>query len=279
MRFSLVLCTVERTVELNRLLDSLAKQSFQDFELIVADQNRDDRVLDRLKAYDGRFPIVHLRCPIGASRARNEGLAVAGGDIRAFPDDDCWYPEDLLEKVADFFSKNPGFDGLTGRCVDLRGKDSVGSYIKEGGVVSLREPWRKSTAVSVFFTREATRKAGGFDEGLGPGAGTIYRGAEDVQYVIRVLKAGCRVFYSPRILVYHENPTAGYGPLVAQRGYFYGCGFGHVLRQEGYPMWVMAMPLIRPLGGVILSLVTGRFQKGLFHLANFRGRLRGWLGT
>jgi glycosyltransferase involved in cell wall biosynthesis len=279
MRFSLVVGTIKRTVELDRLLGSLGKQSCQDFELIVVDQNRDHRVLDRLKAYEGRFPIVHLRNAIGLSRARNAGLGVARGDIIAFPDDDCWYPEDLLEKVADFFSKHPEFGGLTGRSVDLTGEDTVGRYIKDEGLVSLRDVWRKAVGFSMFLTRESTQKAGGFDEGLGPGAGTIYQGAEDIQYLIGVLKAGCRVFYSPRILVYHENPLVGYGPLVVQRGYSYGCGHGCVLRRERYPMGVVATALVRPLGGTILSLVTGRFQKGLYHFAIFRGRLRGWLGA
>jgi glycosyltransferase involved in cell wall biosynthesis len=277
MKFSLVTGTVGRTVELDRLLDSLGKQSCQDFELIVADQNPDDRLLNRLRPYEGRFPIVHLQCSLGASRARNAGLGVARGSIISFPDDDCWYPEDLLEKVADFFLSNPGFDGLTGRCVDRSGEDSVGRYVKEEGLVSLRDLFRKATAVTMFFTRESTRKVPGFDEDVGPGAETIYQGAEDLQYLIRLLKAGCRVFYSPRILVYHENPTVGYSPAAAQRGYSYGCGLGRVLRQEGYPRRVMAGPLIRPLGGAIVSLATGRLQKGLYHFAVFRGRLRGWL--
>jgi glycosyltransferase involved in cell wall biosynthesis len=158
MRFSLVVGTIKRTVELDRLLGSLGKQSCQDFELIVVDQNRDHRVLDRLKAYEGRFPIVHLRNAIGLSRARNAGLGVARGDIIAFPDDDCWYPEDLLEKVADFFSKHPEFGGLTGRSVDLTGEDTVGRYIKDEGLVSLRDVWRKAVGFSMFLTRESTKR-------------------------------------------------------------------------------------------------------------------------
>jgi len=279
MRFSLVVGTVKRTVELDRLLGTLAKQSCQDFELIVVDQNPDDRLVERLKPYEKSFPIVHLRSALGVSRARNAGLAVVRGDIISFPDDDCWYPQDLLEKVSDFFSKHPEFDGLTGRCVDLSGAESVGKYVKDEGLVSLQDVFRKATGVTMFFTRDSAQKAGGFDESMGPGGGTIYQGAEDIQYLIRALKAGCRVFYSPEILVYHENPTAGYGLPAAQRGYSYGCGFGHVLRREGYPMGVVAGALIRPLGGTILSLVTGRFQKALYHFAIFRGRLRGWLGA
>lgn len=131
----------------------------------------------------------------------------------------------------------------------------------------------------MFFRRKSAQKVGGFDEGLGVGAETIYQGAEDIKYLIRVLKAGCRVFYSPKILVYHENPLIGYDSRVVQRGYYYGCGFGRILRQEGYPMAFMAWSLIRPLGGTILSLLTCRFKKGRYHFAIFRGRLRGWLSA
>ena len=56
--FALILATVGRTVELNRLFDTLAAQSYRDFEVIVVDQNRDDRLL----------PILH--------RARYLGLVL-----------------------------------------------------------------------------------------------------------------------------------------------------------------------------------------------------------
>src|SRR5574340_342784 len=94
--FSLVLATVGRTAELERFLDALERQTCPDFELLVIDQNPDDRLRPILNRHRGRFEIKHTRSATGLSRARNVGLRLARGEIVAFPDDDCWYPTTLL---------------------------------------------------------------------------------------------------------------------------------------------------------------------------------------
>jgi len=103
-------------------------QTYANFELIVVDQNDDDRLVPILKDYKEKFSILHLRSKKGLSRARNVGLRYVSGDIVAFPDDDCWYPPDLLERVANFFEEHPGVDGLTGRSVDENGESSSGRF-------------------------------------------------------------------------------------------------------------------------------------------------------
>ena len=99
MRFSLVLATVGRTEELNRFFASLDYATHRNFEVILVDQNPDDRLNSVLDHYDGRFPALHLRSERGLSRARNVGLRRVTGDVVAFPDDDCWYPPNLLNQV------------------------------------------------------------------------------------------------------------------------------------------------------------------------------------
>ena len=57
--FSLILATVDRTGEVERLLDSLDSQTHREFELIVVDQNKDERLVPLLRAYRERFSILH----------------------------------------------------------------------------------------------------------------------------------------------------------------------------------------------------------------------------
>ena len=115
MRFSLVLGTVSRTWELERFLVSLNAQTYRDFELIVVDQNPDDRLVPLLAACADGFPTTHLRSERGLSRAKNVGIEAASGAVIGFPDDNCEFPPRLLEKVAAFFERHPEIDGLTTR--------------------------------------------------------------------------------------------------------------------------------------------------------------------
>src|ERR1700687_2188783 len=84
-KFSLVLATVGRTSELERFLMHLNRQSYRKLELILVDQNPDDRLIPLVTTYRECFPVIHCRSAIGLSRARNVGLAHAAGDILAFP--------------------------------------------------------------------------------------------------------------------------------------------------------------------------------------------------
>jgi glycosyltransferase involved in cell wall biosynthesis len=82
------MATINRDQEISRFLAKLDAQTHQDFELIVVDQNSDDRLCRVIETYQNRFTIRHLRSSVtGASRSRNLGLREAKGDIIGFPDD------------------------------------------------------------------------------------------------------------------------------------------------------------------------------------------------
>src|SRR5450756_1841604 len=118
MRFSLIVATLQRTTELRRLFASLERQAYRDFEVIVVDQNPDDRLLPIIGAFAAKLTIRRLTCAPGLWRARNVGLREAKGDIVSFPDDDCWYDGGLLAIVNQRLTDHPEWDGVLGDAVD-----------------------------------------------------------------------------------------------------------------------------------------------------------------
>jgi glycosyltransferase involved in cell wall biosynthesis len=276
VKFSLIVCTLGRVAELERLLASLAAQSHTDFEVIVVDQNADGRLAPLLAAHASHLMLRHLRCAPGLSRSRNLGLHHATGDVIAFPDDDCWYPDELLAQVAAFFEEHPLVGGLSGRATDEQGRNVAGRWDRQAGLLTLENVWRRAISFTIFLRRGAVMRLGPFDETLGVGAGTPFGSGEETEYLIRALKAGTVLFYSPRYAVYHPEVGAEYGDRAAARALGYGLGMGRVLRLHRYGAGFVLRSLVRPLGGGLLFFLMGQRNRARFHLNVARGRWAGW---
>jgi glycosyltransferase involved in cell wall biosynthesis len=258
-------------------LTSLGDQTHRNFELIVVDQNPDDRLEPILSSYADNFPIVHLRTDRrGLSRAKNLGLTYASGDIVGFPDDNCLFPPRLLEEVARFFADHPEVDGLTGRSVDEDGADSNGRYDVLPGAVDKFNVWRRGIAYNIFLRRESIGKVR-FDEELGPGAGTAWGAGDETDFLLRLLDQGVSLRYGPTLVVVHPQPVPPYDAAARRRAYAYGCGIGHVLRRHRYPPGFVASWLIRPLGATVVSLACRTHAEAAYHRSTFEGRVRGLL--
>ena len=228
MRFSLILATVGRVSELERFLEALNIQTHRRFELIVVDQNKDERLSPVLASHRERFSILHLRSEPGLSRARNVGLGHITGDVVAFPDDDCWYPPELLERVAAFLDDHPKLDGVTGREETSRGQIGTHRFDKRSGLLTRSNVWRRASSNTLFLRRSVVEEVGGFDETLGVGSGTLWGAGEDIDYPLRAVKTGFKIAYKPDICVVH--PVGGRSLLardyakLSGRAYKYGAG-------------------------------------------------------
>jgi glycosyltransferase involved in cell wall biosynthesis len=272
MHFSLVLATIGRERELYRLFDSLCAQTHQDFDTIIVDQNDDDRI-DRLVAqYGGRLRLRHIRAPKGGhARANNVGLQYAGGELTGFPDDDCWYPADLLEQVERTFRERPDLGGISGR-------EITGRWHRRAGCLNLMNLWKRHISFALFY-RSSLIAGLRFDESLGIGAGTRWGSGEETDYLIRAMQRGS-VWYDPALVVGHPQwAAAPYSEPIRTKARSYAVGMGHVLKMHSYPLYFMAWQCFRPLAGVTLALFRGNVPKAAFHLAILSGRAEGWLAT
>jgi len=276
MRFSIIIATINRIEENLRLLESIAAQQYNDLEVIFADQNEDDRLNAILAHFRSLFPIVHLRSQKGLSRARNKALALAQGKIICFPDDDCWYPPNLLIEVDRRMRENPHLAGYTGRCTDEHGRLSAGGESKRPGLINRHNVWRSGVSATMFLRSNVLKQVGGFDEELGVGSGTPFQSGEDTDLLLRAIKEGYKIQYLPSLVIYHPLPPL-YSRAAVTRARLYGAGMGRVLRKHAEaPVWSYYYILF-PLGGALIALLQGDLGLARLRVTRAFGRLQGWL--
>ena len=277
MRFSLILATIGRTEEVKNFLSSLVSQSYQSYELIVVDQNYDDRLVSIINYFKDKFPILHLRSTPGLSRARNVALKYISGDIVAFPDDDCLYPPETLERVANFFINHSAVDGLTGRPLD-----NSTQWHHQAGSVNRFNVWRRAISYTIFIRQPVVEQVGYFDESLGVGAGTPWGAGEEADYMLRILEAGFKVHYDPTLTVSHPGPIQVQKEdftISLDKTYRYAMGYGRVLALRNFPWWFFTYQSVRPVVGAMLAIFQGRREKAIVHWKVFQGRVKGWRGV
>ena len=104
---SIVIPTYNRANFIQRAIASVCSQSYQNFEVIVVDDNSQDNtaeVVREIAKRDRRINYCRHSSNLGGSAARNTGIKKATGKYIAFLDsDDVWLPQKLelqLEAIA-----------------------------------------------------------------------------------------------------------------------------------------------------------------------------------
>lgn len=99
---SVIIPVYNIAAHLEQCLDSVARQTLADIEVICVDDGSTDEspaILAHYAAEDSRFRVV-TQANAGPGAARNAGLALAGGEYVIFLDSDDWFEPDFLEKMV-----------------------------------------------------------------------------------------------------------------------------------------------------------------------------------
>jgi glycosyltransferase involved in cell wall biosynthesis len=271
---SLVVATVNRVAELERLLASLEAQTYQRFEVIVVDQNPDDRLAPVLRRHPG-LAIRHLRSELGVSRARNAGLRSAQGDITAFPDDDCWYPQQLLAGVVQWLEAHPDSAGVLTGVRDEKHQLMAPKFPPPPGPCTKKSVFRCAVTFNAFLRASAVKVVGDFREDIGPGTPSPYQSGEDLDYMIRVVECGLGLWYQPQLTVHHRDMNS---PERRRRTtYPYALGLGYILRLHEYSWWVAGNVWLRSLAGAAVHLCKGNWELSYLYLRRAVGEFRGYV--
>lgn len=271
---SLIVATLNRVKELERLLSSLERQSYKDFEVILVDQNPDDRLLPALQEHPA-VRVHHLRSERGLSRARNIGLRAAKGEIIALPDDDCWYPDQLLETVTEWFEMHPEFDSLFTGIRTEENKQMAPQWAPGPCRCTMENISYCGGSVTAFMRMRLIEGVGFFNEGIGQGAPTRYQSGEDLDYFIRFAERGWQGWYEPSFTVHH--PELQSIERFRRTSHSYALGVGYVLRLHGYSWWYLSKFLIRSCGGAALSLCKGDIRRAHAYFLRAVGLLQGYV--
>ncbi len=269
---SLILATVGRSEELHIVLDSLADQEERGFEIIVVDQNPDDRLVPILNARRD-LTIRHLRQDRpNLSAARNRGLVEAAGDWVAFPDDDCWYEPGSIAAVQRQIVSMPSLGGIVARWVEADPSGPRPAHDLD------ESAWRgfrggDASSIALFLRRESVLAMSGFDARIG--VGQYFGAGEETDLLLRLLSLKKPIRYLPDARVHHVYSKRA--PAVTRRAWratrARARGVGAIYAKHRLSPFVIARGLAAPL---INPLLGPHKLAGLFHgSAAVLGRIQG----
>jgi GT2 family glycosyltransferase len=203
---------------------------------------------------------------------------VIRGEVVCFPDDDCWYPDDVLRRVDQALKKNSHWHGIIGDSVDASGRTTLPWRDQEG---KLTRPmsWRRAISYAIFLRSSIIAEIGGFDETLGVGANTPWGSGEDNDLVLRALKAGSYIEYDPNVHIHHPRLFPVFDKARCAKGYSYALGDGRLLRKHPMPLWWQSLFFAVPLCRAALALIKLHRKETYFHLLTFKGRLKGFVSA
>ncbi len=272
MKFSLIMPTINVTIELKLFLDSLKKQTYKNFELIVVDQNKDTRAYEIIKLYEEDFEIKYMKNnEIGLSINRNKGLFMMSGDIVAFPDDDCEYSSDTLEKVVKYFETNKDKKIYSCRTLE-KGKDYGTGVMLDYSTEITKDNVAETVKSITFFVNYTFEDLELFDEDLGVGA--YFGSGEETDYVLRLLHKGYKGDYYHDDIIFHPAKKGNYDDL--ERAKKYALGYGALVKKEVIERknWKYLLKFIKKLMRNIGGMLVTKNKK--YHGVVFEGRLEGF---
>jgi glycosyltransferase involved in cell wall biosynthesis len=176
---SVIIPTFNRSSCVTNAIESVLRQTYTDFEIVVVDDGSTDNTRERLEPYMPRIRYAYQQNR-GASAAQNKGVALAAGEwVSVLGDDDEWLPT-KLERQFDALAK---FREECGACFTdsqfMVGGDLRETMFAEGGFKvsdksGILKDWLRYECEgypiigiqSLLVRRSLFNEIGGFDESM-----------------------------------------------------------------------------------------------------------------
>ena len=252
MRYSFIIPVYNRPDEVDELLDSLTRQAEKDFEVIVVEDGSDVPCKEVCGKYAGKLDLHYYMKPnSGPGQSRNYGVERANGEYVIILDSDVVVPEGYLKAVDDELSKQPA-DAFGGPdCAHPSFTDtqkaisySMTSFFTTGGIRGGKKKLDKfyPRSFNMGVRRDVYERLGGFSK---------MRFGEDIDFSIRIFKAGCHCRLFPEAWVWHKRRT-DFRKFFRQ---VYNSGIARINLYKKYPeslKLVHMLPMVFTLGVLLM---------------------------
>lgn len=208
MKYSLIIPVYNRPEEVDELLESLTRQTYKDFEVVVVEDGSQIPCKEVVERYADKLEVHYYeKANSGPGQTRNHGARHSRGEYLIVLDSDCILPEgylaaveaELVHRPADAFGgPDRAHDSFTD--VQKAINYAMTSLFTTGGIRGGKRKMDKfyPRSFNMGIRAEVYRALGGFSK---------MRFGEDIDFSIRIFKGGyaCRLF--PEAWVWHKRRT------------------------------------------------------------------------
>ncbi len=256
MKYSIIVPVYNRSEEVDELLESLTRQTERDFEVIIVEDGSSNPCKDVCGKYTDCIPIhYYYKENSGPGQSRNYGAERASGDYLLILDSDVVVPEGYLAAIDEELKCDPAdaFGGPdrahssftpTQKAISY----SMTSFFTTGGIRGGKKKLDKfyPRSFNMGIRRDVYTRLGGFSK---------MRFGEDIDFSIRIFKAGCRCRLFPGAWVYHKRRT-DFRKFWRQ---VYNSGIARINLYKKYPeslKFVHLLPMVFTVGALCLLLLS-----------------------
>ena len=208
-RYSIIIPVYNRPEELDELLESLSRQRFTDFEVLVIEDGSSRPAKHITEKWAAQLQIRYFfKENTGQGFSRNYGFERAQGQFLLVFDSDCLIPAHYLETVEDYLAQEPldawgGPDKAHPAFTPLQKaiSYSMTSPFTTGGIRGGKKRLGAfhPRSFNMGISREVWERTGGY---------IITRMGEDIEFSIRIHAMGFRTGLIPDAYVYHKRRTS-----------------------------------------------------------------------
>ena len=208
MKYSIIVPVFNRPDEIDELLESLTHQTFNDFEVIIVEDGSQKPCKEVCDKYTDKLNLKYfMKENSGPGQSRNYGAERSEGEYLLILDSDVVLPENYLYAIEEELHRDKadafgGPDRAHNSFTDTQKaiSYSMTSFFTTGGIRGGKKKMDKfyPRSFNMGIRREVYNKLGGFSK---------MRFGEDIDFSIRIFKAGCKCRLFPGAWVYHKRRT------------------------------------------------------------------------